>query len=110
MLVAALDRLLARRDLTLLPVVEYQAKGQFLELAWGLLESGLLKPSALELDLALDDLDPALIEWAKIKRSVNRPSIRDRCAAIVPALHAQPGRVLIAVDDLAAVTPTLVAF
>jgi energy-coupling factor transporter ATP-binding protein EcfA2 len=107
---AALDRLLLRQQRTLLHLTEHQAKGQFLELARGLLESGLLKPSALELDAALDALDPALIEWAKIKRSVNRLSIRDLCAAIVPALHAQPGRVLIAVDDLTAVTPTLVAF
>ena len=49
-------------------------------------------------------------EWVKLKRSVNRLSIRDLCAAIVPALHDQPGRVLIAVDDFTAVTPTLVAF
>jgi hypothetical protein len=107
---AALDRLLLRQNLTLLHLTEHQAKGQFLELARGLLESGLLKPSALELDAALDALDPAALEWAKIKRSVNRLSIRDLCAAIVPALHAQPGRVLIAVDDLTPVTPTLVAF
>ncbi|MCU0809365.1 MAG: ATP-binding protein, partial [Candidatus Contendobacter sp.] len=88
----------------------HQAKGQFLELARGLLESGLLKPSALELDAGLDALDPARIEWTRIKRAVNRLSIRDLCAAIVPALHAHQGRVLIAVDDLTAVTPTLVAF
>jgi hypothetical protein len=91
-------------------VNEHQAKGQFLEIARGLLESGLLKPSALELDDRLDDLDPAALEWVKIKRSVNRLSIRDLCAAIVPALHAHRGRVLIAVDDLTLVTPTLVAF
>jgi energy-coupling factor transporter ATP-binding protein EcfA2 len=107
---AALDRLLLRQHRILLHLTEHQAKGQFLELARGLLESGLLKPSALELDANLDALDPAALEWAKIKRSVNRLSIRDLCAAIVPALHAQPGRVLIAVDDLTPVTPTLVAF
>ena len=76
----------------------------------GLLESGLLKPSALELDEGLDAIDPAALEGAKIKRSVNRLSIRDRCAAIVPALHDQKDRVLIAVDDLTQVAPTLVAF
>ncbi len=54
-------------------------------------------PLRPELDEGLDDLDPAALEWVKIKRSVNRLSIRDLCAAIVPALHAQPGRVLIAV-------------
>ncbi len=107
---AVLDRLIVRRDLIVLHVNEHQAKGQFLEIARGLLESGLLKPSALELDAGLDDLDPAALEWAKIKRSVNRLSIRDLTAAIVPALHTHEGRVLIAVDDLTAVTPTLVAF
>ena len=107
---AVLDRLILRQNLTLIHVGEHQAKGQFLEMARGLLESGLVKPSALELDAGLDDLDPAAIEWAKIKRQVNRLSIRDLTAAIVPALHAHQGRVLIAVDDLTSVTPTLVAF
>ena len=107
---AVLDRLIVRRALIILHLTEHQAKGQFLELARGLLESGLLKPSALELDAGLDALDPAAIEWARIKRSVNRLSIRDLTAAIVPAIHAHQGRVLIAVDDLTAVTPTLVAF
>ena len=107
---AVIDRLIVRRDLVILHVNEHQAKGQFLEIARGLLESGLLKPSALELDAGLDDLDPAALEWAKLKRQVNRLSIRDLTAAIVPALHAQKGRVLVAVDDLTAVTPTLVAF
>ena len=107
---AVIDRLIVRRDLIVLHVNEHQAKGQFLEMPRALLESGLLKPSALELDADLDDLDPAAIEWAKIKRSVNRLSIRDLTAAIIPAVHAHQGRVLIAVDDLTAVTPTLVAF
>ena len=110
LLEAVIDRLIVRRDLIVLHVNEHQAKGQFLEIARGLLESGLLKPSALELDADLDALNPAAIEWAKIKRSVNRLSIRDLTAAIIPALHAHRGRVLIAVDDLTAVTPTLVAF
>ena len=107
---AVIDRLLVRRELIVLHLTEHQAKGQFLEIARGLLESGLLKPSALELDAGLDALDPAALEWAKLKRSVNRLSIRDLTAAIVPAIHAHRGRVLIAVDDLTAVTPTLVAF
>ena len=107
---AVLDRLIVRRELIVLHLTEHQAKGQFLEIARGLLESGLLKPSALELDAGLDALDPAALEWAKLKRSVNRLSIRDLTAAIVPAIHAHKGRVLIAVDDLTAVTPTLVAF
>lgn len=107
---AVIDRLIVRRDLIVLHVNEHQAKGQFLEIARGLLESGLMKPSALELDADLDALNPAAMEWAKIKRSVNRLSIRDLTAAIIPAIHAHKGRVLIAVDDLTAVTPTLVAF
>ena len=107
---AVLDRLIVRRDLVILHVNEHQAKGQFLEMARGLLESGLLKPSALELDAGLDALDPAALDWAKLKRPVNRLSIRDLTAAIVPAIHAHQGRVLVAVDDLTAVTPTLVAF
>jgi Cdc6-like AAA superfamily ATPase len=107
---AVIDRLIVRRDLVVLHVNEHQAKGQFLEIARGLLESGLLKPSALELDDELDALDPAAIQWLKIKRQAGRLSIRDLTAAIVPALHANKGRVLVAVDDLTAVTPTLVAF
>ncbi len=107
---AVIDRLLLRQARVVIQVSEHQAKGQFLEITRGLLESGLLKPSALELDADLDALNPAAIEWAKIKRSVNRLSIRDLCAVIVPALHEQRGQVLIAVDDLTQVTPTLVAF
>ena len=107
---AALDRLLLRQQRTVLYLSEHQAKGQFLELARGLLESGLLQPSALDLDAGLDAVDPTALEWAKLKRQVNRLSIRDLCAVIVPALHARRGQVLIAVDDLTQVTPTLVAF
>ena len=107
---AVIDRLLRRQNRIVIQVGEHQAKGQFLELARGLLESGLLKPSALELDERLDALDPAALEWVKIKRQVNRLSIRDLCAVIVPALHEQRSQVLIAVDDLTGVTPTLVAF
>ena len=107
---AAIDRLLLRQNRIVIHVGEHQAKGQFLEMARGLLESGLLKPSALELDAGLDAVDPATLEWVKIKRQVTRLSIRDLCAVIVPVLHEQRGRVLIAVDDLTQVTPTLVAF
>ena len=38
---AVIDRLIVRRDLIVLHVNEHQAKGQFLEIARGLLESGL---------------------------------------------------------------------
>ena len=97
-------------DINLISIDEQQAKGQFLSLTRGLLELGLVKPSALELDASLDEADPATIQWLKIKRQVNRLSIRDLCAAIIPAIHAHPGRVLIAVDDLTTVTPTMTAF
>ncbi len=107
---AVIDRLLPRQQRIVIQVSEHQAKGQFLEIARGLLESGLLKPSALELGASLDALDPARLEWAKLRRLVNRLSIRDLTAAIVPALYTQQHRVLIAIDDLTAVTPTLVAF
>ncbi|MBK8185718.1 MAG: ATP-binding protein [Candidatus Competibacteraceae bacterium] len=107
---AVIDRLIVRSDLVVLHVNEHQAKGQFLEIARGLLESGLLKPSALELNDELDELDPAAIQWLRIKRQAGRLSIRDLTAAIVPALHANKGRVIIAVDDLTGVTPTLLAF
>ena len=107
---AVIDRLIVRSDLVVLHVNEHQAKGQFLEIARGLLESGLLKPSALELNDELDELDPSAIQWLKIKRQAGRLSIRDLTAVIVPVLHANKGRVLIAVDDLTGVTPTLVAF
>ena len=108
---AVTTRLVDRyNDINLIGIDEQQAKGQFLSLTRGLLELGLVRPSALELDASLDEVDPATIQWLKIKRQVNRLSIRDLCAAIIPAIHAHPGRVLIAVDDLTTVTPTMVAF
>ena len=108
---AVTTRLVDRyNDINLISIDEQQAKGQFLSLTRGLLELGLVKPSALELDASLDEADPATIQWLKIKRQVNRLSIRDLCAAIIPAIHAHPGRVLIAVDDLTTVTPTMTAF
>ena len=108
---AVTTRLVDRyNDIHLISIDEQQAKGQFLSLTRGLLELGLVRPSALELDTNLDEVDPATIQWLKIKRQVNRLSIRDLCAAIIPAIHAHPGRVLIAVDDLTTVTPTMVAF
>ncbi len=67
---AVIDRLLPRQQRIVIQVGEHQAKGQFLEIARGLLESGLLKPSALELGASLDALDPARLEWAKLRRLV----------------------------------------
>ena len=42
---AVIERLLLRQNRIVIQVGEHQAKGQFLEMARGLLESGLLKPS-----------------------------------------------------------------
>jgi hypothetical protein len=75
-----------------------------------LIEIGLLKPSALELAKRYDALPPRQIDWAEIRRHVNRLSIRDLTAAIIPALYAYEGRVLIAVDDMTSLTPTQQAF
>ena len=77
---AVLDRLMLRQGAIVLPVHEHQAKGQFQELARGLLESGLLEPSALDLEAGLDALDPAALEWARLKRSVNRPRCGCSCS------------------------------
>ena len=96
--------------MTTLHILDHQAKGQFVAIARGLLESGVIKPSSLDLPEHYDELAPADIEWAKLKRHVNRLSIRDLTAAIVPAIHAHEGPILIAVDDLTDITPTLIAF
>lgn len=107
---AVIDRLILRQQCLIIHVTEHQAKGQFLEITRALLETGLLKPSALELNDDLDNLDPTAIQWLKIKRQVNRLSIRDLTAAMIPAIHANKGKILIAVDDLTSITPTIVAF
>ncbi|BBM60825.1 ATPase (plasmid) [Nitrosococcus oceani] len=98
------------RALTVVHLHDHQAKGQFVEMARQLLAAGIIKPSALELARRYDELPPAEIEWAKVKRTVNRLSIRDLTGAIIPALSAHGGRVLIAVDDMTRLTPTQQAF
>jgi energy-coupling factor transporter ATP-binding protein EcfA2 len=89
---------------------DHQAKGQFVQLARRLIETGLLLPSSLELAKRFDSIPPAEIEWTEIRRQVSRLSIRDLTAAITPAIHAYPGRVLVAVDDMSSLTPTQQAF
>jgi hypothetical protein len=42
-----------------------------------LLATGLLKPSSLDLPKKLDDLEPENIDWASIRRPVNRLSVRE---------------------------------
>ncbi|MES9902148.1 MAG: ATP-binding protein [Sedimenticola sp.] len=89
---------------------DHQAKGQFVQMTRRLLETGILKPSSIDLAKELDELPPARIEWRKIRRQVNRMSIRDLSGAIIPAIYAYEGRVLIAVDDMTRLTPTQQAF
>ncbi|MBK7543110.1 MAG: ATP-binding protein [Candidatus Competibacteraceae bacterium] len=99
-----------RRTQTVIHINDHQPKAQFICIARKLLAAGLLDPLTLELPEQHQDLPPELIEWAKIRRHVNRLSMRDLTAAIIPALHDHHGKVIIAVDDLTSVTPTLVAF
>ncbi len=96
--------------LTVVHLHDHQAKGQFVELARQLLMMGIIKPSALDLAKRYDELPPEAIEWAKIKRTVNRLSIRELTGAIIPALSAHEGQVLLAVDDMTRLTPTQQAF
>jgi len=99
-----------RKDCTLVYLSEHQAKGQFVQMARRLIETGILRPSALDLAKKYDDVPPREIEWTQIRRHVNRLSIRDLTSAIIPAIYAYAGRVLIAVDDMTRLTPTQQAF
>ncbi|MEY6431233.1 ATP-binding protein [Thioalkalicoccus limnaeus] len=99
-----------RRGPVLVYLSEHQAKGQFVQMARRLIETGILKPSALDLAKKYDAMAPRAIEWSSIRRHVNRLSIRDLTAAIIPAIYAYPGSVLIAVDDMTSLTPTQQAF
>ncbi|MCB1770982.1 MAG: AAA family ATPase [Candidatus Competibacteraceae bacterium] len=99
-----------RRTQTVIHIADHQPKAQFVDIARKLLAVGLLDPGALELPEEYRYLPPELIEWSRIRRHVNRLSMRDLTAAIIPALHDHHGKVIIAVDDLTSLTPTLVAF
>lgn len=99
-----------RRTQTVIHIADHQPKAQFICIARKLLAAGLLDPALLELPEQYQDMPPELIEWAKIRRQVSRLSMRDLTAAIIPALHDHHGRVIIAVDDLTSLTPTLTAF
>ena len=99
-----------KRAQTVIHIADHQPKAQFVDIARKLLAAGLLDPALLDLPEPYRDLPPELIEWAKIRRNVTRLSMRDLTAAIIPALHDHHGKVLVAVDDLTSVTPTLVAF
>jgi energy-coupling factor transporter ATP-binding protein EcfA2 len=71
--------------MTLIRLADHQAKGQFVDMARQLLEAGILKPRALDLPERLEDADPAEI-WPRAKRNVNRLSMRELAAALIPAL------------------------
>jgi hypothetical protein len=89
---------------------DYQAKGQFVQMARRLIETGILRPSALDLAKKYDQVPPRSIEWSEIRRHINRLSIRDLTSAIIPAIYAFDGCVIIAVDDMTRLTPTQQAF
>jgi energy-coupling factor transporter ATP-binding protein EcfA2 len=105
-----------RRKQRLLAVVylhEHQAKGQFVTLARRLLQTGIVKPSALGLAKGLDSEPLEEIAWASVKRTVNRSSVRDLTGALIPALHEykdRGGQCIVAVDDMTNLTPTQQAF
>jgi len=98
------------RNFTLVYVSDHQAKGQFIAIARRLLQAGILTPEALELPEQFHGMRGEQIPWAKVKRHVTRTVMRDLTGAIIPAIHDHRGRVLIAVDDLTSLTPTLQAF
>jgi energy-coupling factor transporter ATP-binding protein EcfA2 len=100
----------ARKDCVLVYLSEHQAKGQFVQMARRLIETGILKPSALDLAKRYDAIPPRDIAWKEIRRHVNRISIRDLTSAIIPAIYSYAGCVLIAVDDMTNLTPTQQAF
>ncbi len=97
-------------DVVLVYLSDHQAKGQFVQMARRLMETGILKPSSIDLAKQLDELPPGEIEWTNIRRQVNRMSIRDLTGAIIPAIYAHDHQVLIAVDDMTRLTPTQQAF
>lgn len=99
-----------RKDQILIYLADHQAKAQFVQISRRLIETGILKPSALDLAKRLDDVDPREIEWKSIRKHINRLSMRDLTSAIIPALYAYRGKVLIAVDDMTSLTPTQQAF
>jgi len=99
-----------RKDQVLVYLSDHQAKAQFVQMARRLVETGILRPTELDLPKKFDEMDPRDIDWKSIRRHVNRLSMRDLTGAIIPALYSYPGKVLIAVDDMTSLTPTQQAF
>jgi len=107
---AALESFINAGKQTVIRLTDHQAKGQFVEMARQMLESRLVTAKALGLTQKYHDIPPAELEWDEIKRQVNRLSIRDLTAAIIPALADAGKKPLIAVDDMTFLTPTQQAF
>jgi len=95
---------------TIIDISDHQTKGQFVELAKKLFYFGLVDASDLDLPQSFEDMPVADVPWDKIKRRVNRNSIRDLASAIIPALKRGEGKLLIAVDDMSFLTPTQQSF
>ncbi len=89
---------------------DYQAKGQFVEMAKQMLYLGLVSAKELDLPVQFHDMAPAAIEWKEIRNRVNRMSMRDLTQAVIPALAKAETKPVIAVDDLTSLTPTQMAF
>lgn len=107
------EKPLSGQQYTILYLTDHQAKGQFVSMTRQLLETGLAKPSAFDLPEELDEVSLEALKWDKLKRTINRQSVRDLTSVIIHVLHRhrQEGRkVIIAVDDMTCLTPTQQAF
>ncbi len=94
----------------LIKLHDYQAKGQFVEMAKQMLALGLVSAKELELPVKFHELPATQIDWREVKSQVNRMSMRDLTQAIIPALARAENKPVIAVDDLTSLTPTQMAF
>lgn len=106
---AALEKVSDRVGLVI-KLHDYQAKGQFVEMARQMLALGLVSARELELPVKFHELSATQIDWREIKSQVNRLSMRDLTQAIIPALARAENKPVIAVDDLTSLTPTQMAF
>ena len=95
---------------TIIDIQDHQTKGQFVELAKQLFYLNLVALADLDLPSIYADTAVSEIPWDKIKRRVNRNSIRDLASAVIPALKRGGGNLIIAVDDMSFLTPTQQAF
>jgi len=94
----------------IIDIQDHQTKGQFVELTKKLFYLGLVSIVDLDLPKSYEESAISEIPWDKIKRRVNRNSVRDLASAILPALKKGGGELIIAVDDMSFLTPTQQAF